>query len=203
MNNNTAQGAAREDFFNTHATGWEARNYPPEKLRQVEQVVQNLPLDQARVILDVGCGEGVLQPFLRTYARRDAAFLALDPSAAMLRCLSARFPHVRTYEAMAERMPLPDASVDMVICFSAFPHITDKQAAAKEFHRVLRPEGRAYVLHIDGREKLNLLHDSHHAVEGDHLPCPTDMGIIFKTAGFASTDGNEGPNHYYFCAVKN
>lgn len=202
MSNTPAQHAEREEFFNAHATGWEARNYPPEKLRQVDQLVQGLPLAEARVILDVGCGEGVLQPFLQKYAHTDASFLALDPSAAMLKCLSARFPHVRTFQAAAECMPLPDASVDMVICFSAFPHVEDKKAAAREFHRVLCPAGRAYVLHIDGREKLNQLHDSHHTVEGDHLPCPTGMRIIFSEAGFTNIEASEGPDHFHFCAIK-
>lgn len=202
MSNTPAQQAERAKFFNAHATGWEARNYPPEKLRQVDQLVQGLPLAEARVILDVGCGEGVLQPFLQKYAQADASFLALDPSAAMLKCLSARFPHVRTFQAAAECMPLPDASVDMVICFSAFPHVADKKAAAREFYRVLRSAGRAYVLHIDGREKLNQLHDSHHAVEGDHLPCPTGMRIIFSEAGFTNIEASEGSDHFHFCAIK-
>ena len=202
MSNNSAQHTEKEEFFNAHANGWEARNYPPEKLRQVDLLVQGLPLSHAQVILDVGCGEGVLQPFLQKYAQTDASFLALDPSAAMLKCLSARFPHVRTYQAAAECMPLPDASVDMIICFSAFPHVADKKAAASEFYRVLRPAGRAYVLHIDGREKLNQLHDSHHAVEGDHLPCPTGMRIIFSEAGFTDIEASEGPDHFHFCAIK-
>lgn len=202
MSNNSTQHTEKEEFFNAHANGWEARNYPPEKLRQVDLLVQGLPLAHAQVILDVGCGEGVLQPFLQKYAQTDASFLALDPSAAMLKCLSARFPHVRTYQAAAECMPLPDASVDMVICFSAFPHVADKKAAAREFYRVLCPAGRAYVLHIDGREKLNQLHDSHHAVEGDHLPCPTGMRIIFSEAGFTDIEASEGPDHFHFCAIK-
>ena len=201
--NNTACNTRAEEFFDTLATGWEARNYPPEKLEQVDELIKNLPLAHAGVILDVGCGEGVLQPFLRKYALSDTILMALDPCAAMLQSLSARFPHVRTYQARAEAMPLPDASVDIVICFSAFPHIADKSMAAKEFFRVLRPQGRAYVLHIDGREKLNLLHDSHNAVQGDHLPCPTGMGIIFSAAGFTPVEAHEGPDHYHFCAVKN
>lgn len=81
------------------------------------------------------------------------------------------------------------------------PAVTAK-VAAQEFYRVLRPAGRAYVLHIDGRQKLNHLHDSHHAVQGDHLPCPTGMSIIFSEAGFTSVEASEGPDHYHFCAVK-
>jgi Methylase involved in ubiquinone/menaquinone biosynthesis len=200
--NSSAHSMEKERFFNERATGWEARNYPPEKLQQVDRLVHGLPLAGIQSVLDVGCGEGVLQPFLHNYADEGTNFLALDPSPAMLQCLSLRFSDVRTLQAKAESIPLPDSSVGMIICFSAFPHIGDKPSAAKEFHRVLLPGGRAYVLHIDGREKLNQLHDSHHAVEGDHLPCPTGMRIMFSEAGFSSTEANEGPEHFYFCAKK-
>jgi len=198
MHADSAQEFQREEFFNTHAAGWEARNYPPEKLRQVDQLMSSLPLAQAEVIIDVGCGEGVLQPYCANTPARMQHCWRLTRR---LTCCSASwpgFPHVRTYQARAESMPLTDASADMVICFSAFPHIGDKQAAAREFYRILRPTGRAYVLHIDGREKLNQLHDSHHAVEGDHLPCPTGMSIIFTTAGFTSIEAHEGPRSLLF-----
>ena len=53
MSKNFAQHAEREKFFNAHATGWEARNYTPEKLRQVDQLVQGLPLAHGCI----GCSE--------------------------------------------------------------------------------------------------------------------------------------------------
>jgi arsenite methyltransferase len=42
----------------------------------------------------------------------------------------------------AERLPVDDGSVDAVICECAFCTFPDKQAAASEFARVLRPGGR-------------------------------------------------------------
>jgi ubiquinone/menaquinone biosynthesis C-methylase UbiE len=44
--------------------------------------------------------------------------------------------------ADAERLPFPDASFDTVICECAFCTFPDKQAAASEFSRVLRPGGQ-------------------------------------------------------------
>ena len=41
----------------------------------------------------------------------------------------------------AERLPFPAASFDAVICECALCTFPDKQAAAREFHRVLRPHG--------------------------------------------------------------
>ncbi len=42
----------------------------------------------------------------------------------------------------AEHLPIDDASVDAVICECAFCTFPDKQAAASEFARVLKPGGR-------------------------------------------------------------
>jgi ubiquinone/menaquinone biosynthesis C-methylase UbiE len=49
---------------------------------------------------------------------------------------------VRFERADAERLPLPDQSVDAVICECAFCTFPDKRAAARQFARVLRHGGR-------------------------------------------------------------
>lgn len=48
----------------------------------------------------------------------------------------------------AERLPLDDEAVDAVICECAFCTFPDKQAAANEFARVLKPLGRVGVSDI-------------------------------------------------------
>lgn len=202
MAENHEREMQRNHFFEAHAHQWEERNYTPEKLAQVDHMVAGLGLGSGMSILDVGCGDGVLQPFLRKHSGKDARLFALDASSAMLESVSVRFPDVQTFHARAESMPLPDASIDVLICFSAFPHFSDKPAAVREFYRVLKQGGTAYVLHIDGREKLNALHDKHHEVEGDHLPCPTGMRLLFVEAGFAHTSADESAEHYYFSARK-
>ena len=152
--------------------------------------------------LDAGCGQGVLLPFLRRRVGGEGRLIALDASAAMLRCAAQRHPDAWILHAGVEAVPLLDGYVDAVICFSAFPHFSDKEATACEFYRLLKPGGAAYVLHIDGREKLNDLHDQHHAVCGDHLPCPHGMKKIFSQAGFSKMRADESAEHYYFAACK-
>ncbi len=44
-------------------------------------------------------------------------------------------------DARAEDLPLPDDSVDLVVCADSF-HWLDAERALAEFHRVLRPAGR-------------------------------------------------------------
>ena len=120
----------------------------------------------------------------------------------MLRHVPQRDAQTLPLLTKAENIPLPSGWADMVICFSAFPHVADKKAAVAEFFRILKPGGLAYVLHIDGRAKLNALHDGHRAVCGDHLPCPHGMGLLFSEVGFNVLQAHESEVHYHFCAQK-
>jgi ubiquinone/menaquinone biosynthesis C-methylase UbiE len=194
------EGLAR--FFDSQAEGWEERNYPPETRARVRGMLDFLNLPQGGTVLDVGCGEGVLIPFLREIMGPEAKIMALDSSAAMLKGASAKDSAVQTIQARAEEMPLPDENVDIIACFSAFPHFENKDSAAAEFYRVLKPGGTAYVLHLGSREEINRHHDSHQAVKGDHLPCPEGMKQIFTRAGFGQLSLEERPGWYFFSARK-
>ena len=196
------QDDERREFFDDRAEGWEDRNYPPEILAKVEDLLAGLHLPVGGVILDAGCGQGVLIPFLRAIAGDAARLIALDASAPMLRALPRKDPHVTAIHAPAERMPLIDGYVDAVVCFSAFPHFSDKAAAAKEFYRVLKPGGVAYVLHLMSSAELCRHHDKHHAVRGDCLPCAHGMRSLFGEAGFARIELSDQPGRYCFSAHK-
>jgi SAM-dependent methyltransferase len=49
---------------------------------------------------------------------------------------------VRVIEGNVMAVPLPDASVDVVMSQEAFLHVPDKGKALREAHRILRPGGR-------------------------------------------------------------
>ena len=192
----------RKEFFDRVAEGWEDRNYSPEQKAKVEKMLAAIGLKAGMTILDVGCGQGILLPFIRKITGESAKLIALDASAPMLKSVAEKDRTAWAIHSTAENIPLIDEYVDVAICFSAFPHFSDKTAVAREFFRVLKPGGRAYVLHIDSRDTINKHHDKHHAVEGDHLPCPNGMRIIFTEAGFSKTDLDDCEEHYYFSAIK-
>lgn len=192
----------RREFFDRAAQGWEERNYSPEQREKVGAMVAALGIEPGRTILDAGCGRGLLLPWLRRAAGSAARLIALDASATMLRGVAEKDAGAWALRAPAENIPLIDEYVDLAISFSAFPHFSDKAAAAREFYRVLKPGGRVFVLHIDGREKINRHHDRHRDVAGDHLPCPDGMRAIFGAAGFSEIKLDETEEHYCFSAVK-
>ncbi len=192
----------RRCFFDHAAENWEAHNYPPEVRARLERLLLGLGIGRDLTILDVGCGQGVLLPYLRRISGPKAKLVALDASAAMLRAVADRDAAALALHAPAEAVPLIDAYVDLILCFSAFPHFSDHPAVAREFYRLLKPGGTAYVLHLGGSETINRHHDGHEAVHGDHLPRAQAMRTLFAEAGFSSLELTDNPEMYCFKAVK-
>ena len=70
---------------------------------------------------------------------------AVEPDPRMRVVLTDNCPAVRLLDGSAERIPLPDDSVDAVYAMNAW-HWFDPEAACAEIARVLRPGGRLGVL---------------------------------------------------------
>jgi len=109
-------------------------DYPAELLPWLHQA---LGLGPTRRVLDLGAGTG---KFTRLLARTGAQVVAVEPVAEMRAQLTAALPGVSALGGTAEALPLPDASVDAVVCAQAF-HWFATEAALQEIHRVLRPGG--------------------------------------------------------------
>lgn len=91
----------------------------------------------ATTVLDLAAGTG---KFTRSLVELGVEVIAVEPDAKMLEKLSENLPSVRVVEGRAERMPLPDASVDVVTVAQAW-HWVDPEKALPEIARVLRPGG--------------------------------------------------------------
>jgi SAM-dependent methyltransferase len=63
------------------------------------------------------------------------------------RCVGKQLPHekveLHVYDGV--HLPLPDASVDLVVSHEVFEHIADVPAVLAEMARVLRPDGKVYI----------------------------------------------------------
>jgi SAM-dependent methyltransferase len=88
-------------------------------------------------VVDVGAGTGILTGAL---AHLGADVVSVEPDEAMLAELRRQLPGVRALEGSAEALPLPDQSVDAVLCGQSM-HWFDMDRALPEIARVLRPGG--------------------------------------------------------------
>ncbi|MEP6892350.1 MAG: class I SAM-dependent methyltransferase [Gaiellaceae bacterium] len=89
-------------------------------------------------VVDLGAGTGKLTRGLVALGHR---VTAVEPLPEMLEQLRAAVPKVVALSGGAEKIPLPDASTDVVVCAQAF-HWFDQPVALREIARVLRPSGR-------------------------------------------------------------
>jgi ubiquinone/menaquinone biosynthesis C-methylase UbiE len=96
-------------------------------------------------VLDLGSGTGRFTPGLaETFG---GPVYGVEPSCGMRQAALAAGPHpaVTYLEGSADAIPLPDASVDLVLLFLVWHHVRDRVAAAAEIRRVLLPGGRVLV----------------------------------------------------------
>jgi len=103
---------------------------------------------EARV-LDLCCGTGDMTFALGKRARSGSArIMGADFSHAMLQRarMKGKGTTLRWIEADALRLPLPDASVDLVTSAFGFRNLADYDAGLREIARVLRPGGEFGIL---------------------------------------------------------
>jgi SAM-dependent methyltransferase len=110
-------------------------DYPPQVS---EWLAATLGLDGHKTVIDLGAGTG---KFTGRLVATGAQVIAVEPVAQMLEKLSAAWPDVLAVSGTATDLPLPDASVDAVICAQAF-HWFASTEALTEIARVLKPGGK-------------------------------------------------------------
>jgi SAM-dependent methyltransferase len=96
-------------------------------------------------VADIGAGTGI---FSRLLAEKGTRVIAVEPNRAMRAAAEqalGALPNFRALEGAAEETGLPDQSVDFIVCAQSF-HWFDRQAAQKEFRRILKPGGKAVLI---------------------------------------------------------
>ena len=95
-----------------------------------------------KVVLDVGCGGGLLA---EEFARLGFRVTGVDPSreslAAARRHATAAGLEIDYQSGIGEALPFPDASFDVVYCCDVLEHVADLARVVAEASRVLQPGG--------------------------------------------------------------
>jgi len=110
-------------------------DYPAEIQTWLSEAIG---LHKGVTVIDLGAGTGKFTPRL---VKTGATVIAVEPVPAMRATLSAALPEVMALAGTADAIPLPDGSVDAVICAQSF-HWFATPEALREILRVLKPGGR-------------------------------------------------------------
>jgi demethylmenaquinone methyltransferase/2-methoxy-6-polyprenyl-1,4-benzoquinol methylase len=114
--------------------------------------VATAPLRRGGHVLDLAGGTGDIAALLRDRVGDGGEVVVGDINGDMLRVGRDRLTDrgmvrgLSWVQCNAQALPFPDSSFDLVTIAFGLRNVTDKDAALREMHRVLRPGGQARVL---------------------------------------------------------
>ncbi|MFI8416038.1 methyltransferase domain-containing protein [Serratia sp. NPDC078593] len=174
------------------ATGYQAnadryvKGRPDYPAALTDWLRNDLGLHAGKTVVDLGAGTGKFTPRLLDTG---AQVIAVEPIAQMVEKLSAALPQVQTLTATADAIPLPDESVDAVVCAQSFHWFATPQALA-EIQRILKPGGKLGLVwnvrdaRVSWVRRLNQIIDRH---EGDAPRFYTgEWRNLFPSNGFTA-----------------
>ncbi len=190
-------------YFNGKAAMWDeiAAEKDWSKLRQM---AERLDIRPGSMVLDIGTGTGVFIPYILHSIGCEGKILALDIAEEMLRRAKVKSFNgaVDFLNADVSCIPLLEASVDSVVCYSSFPHFQDKEKALAEMYRVVKRGGRLFICHSSSREAINGLHNGIPEVAHDVIPEEWEMREMLSESGFADIVIEDNCEDYLCRALK-
>ena len=112
-------------------------------------VISLLDLKENVSMLDIGCGTGWALGQAATLVSDKGTFYGVDLSEKMIEKAKENFrgkENFHFFKANAEEIPLEDNQFEIIICTNSFHHYLHQEKALKEMHRLLRTQGKVYIL---------------------------------------------------------
>ena len=192
------------NYFNNLANDWTNKHPQNEDREKIKRLLNKLCLDKAQRILDIGCGTGVLFPYLANLCNGDTRIIAIDyaPSMAKLAQKNSN-GKIRLVCGDVQSLSFIKDSFDKIIAFHVFPHIHDKINALHECWRILKSEGELAIIHLGGSREINQLHTEIGGIVAEHtLPSGNELKRLLMISHYEIKEMIDQPELYFVRAIK-
>ncbi len=174
----------RRAFFDSIASVWDEKfDHVTKEQKNLDRHCELYDIKKGHRILDIGCGTGVMFGRLKKFAGKRGEVIGVDFSPAMIKRAKNKHKTDRKNFICADAhcLPFENKTFDRVICFSSFPHFSDKDKAIKEAARVLKSKGMLIISHLCSSRKIAAIHKcAGAAVAKDFLPLKNDFLLAIK-----------------------
>ncbi|MGH3371945.1 MAG: class I SAM-dependent methyltransferase [Nocardioidaceae bacterium] len=129
-----------------HPETYELENLAVDREGRIEAAIRAVRDWTGGDVLDIGCGTGFHLPRWGRHAR---SVTGVEPNPALVavaRRRTSRLAHVRVLDGTAQRLPVPDASVDVAHARWAYFFGPGCEPGLRELSRVVRRGGAAFVI---------------------------------------------------------
>jgi ubiquinone/menaquinone biosynthesis C-methylase UbiE len=150
-----------EEKWDIRAKTFDERRFNYFRFMQ-KRLVSLLNLKENQRLLDLGCGTGWAVRYAARLVNERGEFYGIDISSNMIekaKTSSADYKNVQFYQASAVRLPFDNDFFDFIIFSNSFHHYFSPDKVLNEVYRVLKPEGRIYILDVTADEFIMKMFD--------------------------------------------
>src|SRR5687767_8769875 len=133
----------------------EARGSHPFFIKMLQEYLQAMDIDEAKTVLDMGCGTGVAARMIALRAGFSGRVTGMDLSPYLIEAATrlaqkagvASQIEFRTGDSHS--LDLPDNAFDAVVAHTLVSHVSNPLAVVKEAARVVKPDGMVGIFDGD------------------------------------------------------
>ncbi len=147
-----------KQYFNNIANEWDNAE---DDIDFITKLLSHLNIKNDDMVLDVGCGKGIITPILHAFSNREVQ--AIDISENMINDAKKKYAQNKALTFICDDFITHqfDRKFDYIVVFNAFPHFLDVDAFIKKAHDILNKGGHLAIVHSLSKEEVNSHHEQH------------------------------------------
>lgn len=199
------RNGAKRRYFDKRAQSWNRGMDLAALQALLDEEIRRFEVSSDEIVMDLGCGTGVLTEALLRRLSPRGRVIAVDLSDRMLANARARIGDKRVIwlQDDARKIHAASRTVDRVIIFTAWPHFDEQEQVLGEIRRLLRERGKLHIWHKESRHAVNAVHAScGNPVVNDTLPPAEEVAEMLANHGFEVFDRVDNDEKYVISATK-